>query len=280
MPALTRRAGASSPDAPGSRSPIRPQQGSPHSDAPGGDRCPGRRFDGPSPYGLRPTGLASHGRPAPSHRRPHGSQTSSPPTLTHISPTEPVGGSRRHRRGQSPSSGLPSRHLPLHSPVPELAPWLSHRSAVRPPGCRPRRAGTNHCWTASPARRRHIARGWGIRRHLRQPVDAVLLVAVGVLLAVFPDAPGPRPPFPARWRWGRSSPPCLATALRPTGQGVRAVHLADDDRRARPGVTADLCMDASTRSGPTLHLRQVLPWMAVFVTLGLFEPPISCSSPA
>ena len=109
------------------------------------------------------------------------------------------------------------------------------------------------------------------------PVDAILLVAVGVLLAVFPDAPaatetaltGPR------WRVGSIvAVLALATAFALVVGAFERYTWPMTIGVLVPGVTGLVFAWRGTRRrdpGPTLRLHQVLPWMAVFVTIGLFE---------
>jgi hypothetical protein len=108
------------------------------------------------------------------------------------------------------------------------------------------------------------------------PIDSILLIAVGLALAWFPDGPVPQQGM-LRQRLrtgGLVAALALATAFAivvgtferytwPTTIGVLA-----------PGVTGLTLAWRGTRRrdpGPRLDVRQVLPWMVVFVTLGLFE---------
>jgi len=108
------------------------------------------------------------------------------------------------------------------------------------------------------------------------PVDAVLLVAVGALLAVFPD----RPVYVPSGAGHRVRLGTLAVAV--AAAAAFAIVVGRFERYTWPvtigvlvpGITALTFVWRGTRRrdpGPRLELRQVAPWMAVFVALGLFE---------
>jgi len=107
------------------------------------------------------------------------------------------------------------------------------------------------------------------------PVDAVLLVSVGVLLAVFPEGtPGDIGERPRLRVGGIAAALAVAAAFAIVVGGFQPGTWPATIGVLIPGVAAlGVAWRGSRRreAGPRLEFRQVFPWMVVFVCLGLFE---------
>jgi len=107
------------------------------------------------------------------------------------------------------------------------------------------------------------------------PVDSSLLVAVGVLLAVFPDGPSPREAQGIQVRLGAVATAfSLALAFAIVVGGFERQTWPITIGVLGPGIAALILAWRGTRrrdAGPRLEPRLVLPWIVLFVTLGLFE---------
>jgi hypothetical protein len=108
------------------------------------------------------------------------------------------------------------------------------------------------------------------------PIDSVLLISVGVLLAVFPEAPAPGEVAErAGFRTGGIvAAAAIAAAFAIVVGGFERSTWPTTIGVLVPGVTGLTLAWRGTRhrdAGPRLAFRQVLPWMVVFVALGLFE---------
>jgi len=108
------------------------------------------------------------------------------------------------------------------------------------------------------------------------PVDAVLLISVGVLLAAFPQAPaaGEIASGPRLRVGGIVTALAIAAAFAIVVGGFEPGTWPTTIGVLVPGVTGLTVAWRGTRrrdAGPRLEFRQVFPWMVVFVCLGLFE---------
>ena len=220
-----------------------------------------------------------HNRSPPSDRRPCASRLVAP-TLTHSKP----GASRRGSRWLLAESkpGRPDCSLAIcRSALP-----CQNRAMVEPPGLQSDRLAVGA--RAEPSQTRHRTRQRvlviailvvaGLFDAISgNPVDAILLVAVGVLMAVFPDAPAATEAAVSgpRWRVGSiATVLALATAFALVVGAFERYTWPVTIGVLVPGITGLVFAWRGTRRrdpGPTLSLPQVLPWMAVFVTVGLFE---------
>ena len=109
------------------------------------------------------------------------------------------------------------------------------------------------------------------------PVDALLLIGVGILLGLFPGDPEPEP---------TAEPSIRSRSRRVIVAGLAAVGFATVvgtfERHSWP-MTAGILIPGigalalagtgaqQRRPGPPLELRQLLPWITVAVSLGIFE---------